>query len=283
VPALRARGDEVLVISRRAPRSAEEIRWDPDKGIERAGRLEGLDGIFNLAGEPLANRPWTRQRRARLWSSRVDSTATLVAALAGLQRRPPVLVGVSSTGIYGDRGDDVVEETTPTGTGFLAELSTAWEAGNAAAEALGVRVAVLRMTVVLAPDGGAFPQVVRPFRYMGGWLGNGRQYTGWVSRPDVVRALIHVATRSDLTGAFNASVPDPVTNREWSAALGRALNRPVVTHAPRWALRGALGELADALFLASIRAVPSRLLGSGFAFEDTDIEGTFRWLLREMA
>lgn len=282
VPALRARGDEVLIVTRKAPRGPDELRWDPDKGVEKASRLEGLDGVFNLAGEPLANRPWTRQRRARLWSSRVDATATLVGVLGGLQRRPGVLVGVSSAGLYGDHGEERVDEATPAGSGFLAEMSAAWEASNVTASSFGARVAVLRMTVVLAPDGGAFPNVVLPFRYMGGWLGDGRQYMGWISRRDATRALVHLATRTDLSGAFNGTVPEPVTNREWSGALGRALNRPVVTHAPRWALRGALGELADALFLASIRVVPTRLLGSDFTFEDTSVEDTFRWLLADM-
>ncbi len=282
VEALRERGDDVFVLTRKAPRTPQEIRWDPNKGVEKVQRLDGLDGVFNLCGEPLANRPWTSQRRTRLWSSRVDATETLLNALGSLNRRPAFLLGVSSAGLYGDRGEEAVDETTPPGSGFLADLSTAWEAANQRASGLGMRVAVLRMTVVLSPDGGAFPNIVAPFRYMGGWLGDGRQYTGWISRRDTVNAMIHLASRPDLAGAFNGTVPEPVTNREWSLALGRALNRPVLTHAPRWALRGALGELADALFLASIRAVPRRLLDSGFIFQDTSIEETFRWLLAKM-
>jgi hypothetical protein len=136
--------------------------------------------------------------------------------------------------------------------------------------------------MAISPTGGAFPLLVQPFHYVGGWLGNGQQYMSWLSIRDCVHALMHLADNPDTSGCYNGSVPDPVRNKEWCQALGRVMNRPVVTHAPKWALRGALGELADGIFLASVRARPRRLLESGFEFRDPMIEPTFRWLLEEM-
>ncbi|MEQ1504309.1 MAG: DUF1731 domain-containing protein, partial [Myxococcota bacterium] len=172
-----------------------------------------------------------------------------------------------------------IDDDDPPGTGFMAELCVAWEAAQLASESIGCRSAVLRMSVVLSPTGGAFPLMVMPFRYIGGWLGHGRQYTPWISIDDAVGALIHLADHPDCRGAFNGTVPNPPQNKEWLKALGREMHRPVVTHAPRWALRGALGELADSLLIASIRAVPRKLLATGYTFVDPEAEPTFAKLL----
>lgn len=279
---LRARGDEVYIVTRRSPRGEEEVQWDPSRGVLTPAQLEGLDAVYNLTGAPIADRPWTRARRKVLWESRVDATAVLLRSLADLERPPATFIGVGGLGLFGDRGDAIIDDDDPPGTGFLADLCIAWEAGHMAAEELGARAAVLRMSVVLSPDGGAFPLMVRPFRYVGGWLGNGRQYTSWISVRDCVGALVHLADHADCTGFFNGTVPEPIPNKEWCKALGRAVHRPVVTHAPKWALRGALGELADELFLASVRAVPRKLLASGYSFVDSDAEETFRWLVAEL-
>lgn len=283
--ALRERGDEVTVVTRRSPRPGDEVRevqWDPNKGLASPKLLEGLDVVFNLAGAPLADRPWTRQRRRVLTDSRVKATETLVNALGQLDAPPKVFVGVGSLGIFGDRGEDFVDDDDPPGTGFLSELCVAWEGAQLAAESIGCRSALLRMSVVLSPSGGAFPLMVRPFRVVGGWLGHGRQFTPWISVWDAIGALIHLADTPQCVGAFNGTVPDPPRNKDWLKALGRAMNKPVVTHAPRWALRGALGELADSLLIASIRAVPRKLLASGYEFQDTDPDEVFAKLLAEL-
>ncbi|MCB9678778.1 MAG: TIGR01777 family protein [Alphaproteobacteria bacterium] len=275
--ALRERGDEVWILTRRDPKEEFHVQWDPTRGIQGVARLEGLDGVFNLTGAPIADRPWTKKRREILHDSRIAATEVILESLAQLDQRPGFFIGAGGLGLFGDCGDAEIPDDAEPGTGFLAELSRDWEVAHlAASEVLGCRAAVLRMTIVLSASGGAFPLMVLPFRYgIGGWLGNGQQYTSWISDRDCIAAFLFVAGHDDLAGAFNATVPDPVRNKEWCKALGRALNRPVMTHAPKWALRGALGELANDLFLASIRAVPKRLTEAGFTFEDTDPEATF--------
>jgi uncharacterized protein (TIGR01777 family) len=280
--ALRARGDDVWVVTRGTPREPFEVQWDPNKGLLTPKTLEAMDAVFNLAGAPLADRPWTKQRRRVLTDSRVKSTETLIASLGALEAPPKVFVGVGSLGIFGDRGDAFVDDDDPPGSGFLAEMCIAWEGAQLSADAIGCRSALVRMSVVLSPTGGAFPLMVRPFRFVGGWLGHGRQYTPWISVHDAIGALVHVVDHEGCRGAFNGTVPDPPQNKEWLKALGRAMHKPVVTHAPRWALRGALGELADSLLIASIRAVPRKLLDSGYVFADTDPEAVFAKLLAEI-
>jgi len=257
------------------------VQWDASKGIQGLSRLEGLDGVFNLTGAPIADRPWTKKRREILFDSRILATEVILDSLSQLERPPGFFIGAGGLGLFGDCGDRVIEDDGEPGTGFLAELSSAWEAAHlSASDVLGCRAAVLRMTIVLSHTGGVFPLMVLPFSYgIGGWLGNGKQYTGWISDRDAVSAFLFVAENPELSGAFNATVPEPTRNKEWCKALGRALNRPVMTHAPKWALRGALGELANDLFLASIRAVPKRLTDAGFEFQDTEAEATFARLV----
>lgn len=281
--ALRERGDEVWIVTRRAPREEHEVKWDPGRGILAPARLEGVDAVVNLIGAPLAGRPWTRARRVELQTSRVDATEVLLRSLQQLDRPPHTFIGVGSLGLFGDRGEEVIDDDDPPGSGFLADLCIAWEGAHLKAEEeLGARAAVLRMSVVLSPTGGAFPLMVRPFRYVGGWVGNGRQYMSWISIRDCVRAFLHLLDHPECSGGFNGTVPNPMRNKDWCKALGTVMKRPVVTHAPKWALRGALGDLADELFLASVRAVPRKLTDSGFVFQDTDPEDTFRWLLHDL-
>lgn len=278
---LRERGDDVAIVTRGRPRAEHEVQWDPNKGVHDLHRLEGLDAVVNLAGEPLAARPWTRVRRTKLWESRVNATDVLLRSLERLDARPKAFVGVGGLGYFGDRGDDVLTESETLGEGFLAELSYAQEKAQlAAAERLGGRVAVLRLAIVLSPTGGIFPLMIRPFRMgVGGWLGHGRQYTPWLTIRDAAGALTHLIDDDGAFGVFNGTVPEPTRNKDWMRALGAAVHRPVLTHAPRWALRGALGELADSLLIASVRAVPSRLVARGYQFVDPEPAGAFEWLV----
>jgi uncharacterized protein (TIGR01777 family) len=280
--ALRERGDEVWILTRGEPTEDHMLQWDLGKGVQGVAQLEGLDGVFNLTGAPIADRPWTRKRRAVLRESRIEATEVILDSLATLSAPPKFFVGAGGLGVFGDCGDTEIPDDGEPGSGFLAELSLDWENAHLrASEVLGCRSAVLRMSIVLSHTGGAFPLMVLPFRYgIGGWLGNGQQYTSWISDRDCVAAFLFVADDPELQGRFNATVPQPTRNKEWVKALGRALSRPVMTHAPKWALRGALGELANDLFLASIRAVPRRLLGAGFEFSDPDAEETFARLVR---
>jgi uncharacterized protein (TIGR01777 family) len=279
---LRARGDVVRIVTRQAPRTDDEIQWEPLRGVSNPRALEGADAVFQLSGAPIADRPWTTQRRKVLYDSRVRATETLLAAFQELDHPPKAFVSTSGLGLFGDRGEELLTDDSPPGHGFFPELCVAWEHANLAAEQLGIRCAVLRMNLVLSPQGGVFPLMVRPFRLLGGWLGDGRQFTPWISIRDAVGALVHLADRQACRGVYNGTVPEPIRNREWLEALGRVMDVPVVTHAPKWALRGALGELADGLLVASVRARPDRLLGAGYTFVDPDAEATFRWLVTEI-
>lgn len=280
--ALAARGDEPWVLTRQRPVGDRQLQWDPAKGIPGVERLAGLDAVVNLSGAPIGARPWTKARRKVLWDSRVEATSTLIRSLRELPAPPAVYLGAGGLGLFGDRGLEAVDDDAPPGTGFLAELSLAWEQAHLASRtALGSRAAVLRMSMVLGATGGLLPLLVPPFRVVGGWLGDGKQLTSWISLRDTVAAFLWLLDHPELDGGFNGTVPDAVPNYEWCAALGRVLHRPVVMQAPKWAMRGALGDLADDLFLASLRAVPRRLLASGFRFTDTEIEPTFRGLVAE--
>lgn len=278
--ALVAAGDDVIVLTRGKLHAPHLLGWDATRGPASKEPLEGLDLVVNLAGAPIADRPWTSARRKVLVESRIDATDVLIASLASLSAPPKAYLGAGLLGLFGDRGDELLNDDSEPGSGFLADLAQAWEASHQrAAASFGARTAVLRMQIVLGKEGGAFPRIVTPFRYgMGGWLGNGRQYTSWVSLHDCVRAFEFVGRDGALAGSFNVTTPEPMLNKEWCRALGRALSRPVLTHAPKWALRGALGAMADDVFLSSVRAVPRRLSEAGFAFEDTDLEATCRAL-----
>ncbi len=285
VAALRARGDEVIVLTRHPAAGTDELQVDAARGVIAVRRLEGFDAVVNLAGAPLATRPWTTARRQILLDSRVGHAETLLRSFARLDAPPKAFIGIATLGLFGDRGEEPIDDDDPPGTGFLAELGVAWEGAQlAAADVFGARAAVLRVSIALDPHEGAFPAMVAPFRFgFGGWLGNGRQYTSWTSSRDVVRALTFLLDAPDLAGAFNGGVPEPVPNAAFFEALGRALGKPVKTHAPRWALKGALGELGDAIFLASCRAVPRKLTEAGFTFEDGDPDAMFQRLVAEMA
>ena len=281
---LRDRGDEVMLVTRQDPASEHELTWTMSRGIADVRRLEGFDAVVNLGGAPIADRPWTRMRRRVLRESRLDATQVLLGSLARLDNPPSVYVGAGHLGIYGNRGEEILDEDSELGDGFLADLARDWEEVHlTASEILGGRSVVLRMAVALSPTGGVFPLMLRPFRMgLGGWLGDGKQFLPWIGIRDAVGAFHFALDHDGLRGIYNACVPEPTRQKEWAKALGRAIQRPVVRNAPRWALRGAVGELADDLFLASIRAVPKRLQQAGFRFQETDAEGTFRWLVERV-
>lgn len=268
--ALRARGDEVVVLARNPKDEEGWLRFDNARGITPLRGAEGMDAIVHLMGEPLAARAWTPARRKVLMESRVDVTHTLMASLEKLDAPPPVFVGVGTLGRFGGQGDDWIDDEDPPGTGFLAELGVAWEgAQEHAAQRIGARLAILRMGVVLTGAGGIVPPLLTPFRYgFGGWLGDGRQYTPWISMRDCVGALMHLIDIPSCRGGFNGNVPDPVRHRAWCEAFGDAVGEKVTKRAQTWVVRGALGELADSMLLASFRARPRKLLDTGYEFQD---------------
>lgn len=281
VASLSAAGHEVVRLVRRPPAPGEKaVRWDPEKGEIDAAGLEGLDAVVHLAGENIASGRWNAARKAAIRDSRVNGTRLLCGALAGLARPPKTLVCASAIGFYGDRGAEVLTEESPPGAGFLPEVCREWEAASGPAARKGIRVVLLRIGVVLSSKGGALSRMLAPFRAgLGGVIGDGSQYVSWVSLDDLVGIVLHALQSGELRGPVNAVAPVPVTNRELTEALGKILSRPTLLPVPAFALRLALGEMADALLLSSARVVPKRLEETGYRFRFPELPAVLRHLL----
>jgi uncharacterized protein (TIGR01777 family) len=273
VDALRARGDEVTVLSRSAPGT---VRWaNPISEPPPPEALAGRDGVIHLLGETVAQR-WTDAAKRRILESRELGTRHLVEGFRRLtsDERPAVLVSMSGIGYYGARGDERVDESEAPGDDFLARVVQAWETEARGAEDLGVRVAISRTGVVLAPDGGALAKMLPPFKLgVGGPVAGGHQYMPWVHLDDVVGALLFLLDRG--RGAYNVAAPEPVTNKDLSKALGRALSRPAVMPVPALALRALYGEMAF-IVTTGARAVPARLMDAGYSFARPDLDDALR-------
>jgi uncharacterized protein (TIGR01777 family) len=285
MPALAAAGHQVARLARPGSRqnrqsSLPDIAWDPGAGRVDAAGLAGLDGVVHLAGENIAAGRWSEKRKEAIRKSRVDGTLLLSRALAGLERPPRVLVSASAIGYYGDRGDEVLRESNPRGHGFLPAVCVAWESATEPAEKAGLRVLHLRFGVILSGRGGALAKMLPPFRFgLGGRVGSGRQFMSWVALDDVVGAIRHALATESLRGPVNVVAPAPVTNLEFTRALGRVLRRPTVAPLPAFAARLMFGEMADALLLASTRVVPDALRASGFGFRYPDLEPALRHVI----
>ncbi len=270
--ALASDGHTVVRLVRSAPVAGEQaVRWDPSSGTLATMELEGMEAVVHLAGENIASGRWTRARKERIRRSRVGGTGLLCRALAQLVRPPRVLVCASAIGYYGSRGEEVLTEDSAPGSGFLAGVVQEWEGATTPARESGIRTAMLRFGVVLSPNGGALAKMLTPFRAgFGGRIGSGRQYMSWIALDDAVTAVRHVLDHEALEGAVNAVAPNPVTNGEFTRALGLALRRPALLPLPAWVARLALGEMAEELLLSSTRVEPRKLLDSecDFAFPE---------------
>jgi hypothetical protein len=283
---LGARHARVLQLVRRVPETAAEVQWDPTAAIPIAdtGPIEGLDAAIHLSGANLSARRWTAAYRREMASSRLDSTRALATLLAGLRRPPRALLVASATGIYGDRGDEVLAESSTPGMGFLADLCREWEAAAAPAAAAGMRVVHLRFGVVLAPGDGALAMMLPIFRLgLGGRLGSGKQWMSWISLTDLVAGVLFLLESPSLHGAVNLTAPHPVTNSIFTRTLARLLRRPAVLPAPAFALRLALGQMADEALLSSARVLPRKLLDAGFRFNHPTIGDALNSVLRPQA
>ncbi len=263
---LAADGVQILALSRKpAVPPLETIRWDVESGRFDASGLEQVDAVVHLAGEPIAQR-WNEARKKVIRESRVKSTALLVEGLKSLKRKPKVLISGSAVGFYGDRGDEVLEETSPPGSGFLPETCQAWERAAMEAMGVGIRTAVLRTGIVLSTRGGALKKMLPPFRLgVGGPVGSGQQWMSWIHIDDIVGAIRHIIDKDDLMAAVNGTAPAPATNAEFTRAFGRALSRPAFLPAPAFGLKIAFGEMATML-LEGQRVVPRKLLDTGYRF-----------------
>lgn len=282
IPRLTAGGHEVLRLVRSKSKSpaGEMVHWNPEADYVDPAGLERADVIIHLAGEGIASGRWTASKKARIRDSRVRGTSLLCETIAHNSTRPKTLLCASAIGFYGDRGDEVLTETSPPGTGFLPDVCQAWEAATEPARAAGVRVVSLRFGVILSTAGGALAKMLTPFKMGGGGvLGSGKQYMSWITIDDVVNAIQFALTTESLSGPVNVVAPNPVTNREFTKTLGKVLGRPTIVPMPAFAARLAFGEMADALLLASTRVVPTRLTDSGFKFEYADLETGLRHVL----
>jgi uncharacterized protein len=266
--AFRSEGATVVHLVRPGGRAANGgILWDPASGIVDADAMEGADAVINLNGASIAGGRWTTARKAILRSSRVNATRVLVDTLSRLRQKPRVLVSASAVGYYGNRGSEILTESSDGGTGFLAALARDWEAEAKRAESSGIRTVLPRFGVILSAEGGALPRMLVPFRLgLGGRLGSGKQWMPWIALEDVVGAIRFAIANAQLSGPVNVVAPNAVDNAEFTRALARAVHRPAIIPAPAFALRLALGEMADALLLASARVRPERLLAAGYRF-----------------
>jgi uncharacterized protein (TIGR01777 family) len=273
--ALAAHGHAVVNLTRRPADGRQDVQWTPD-GSAGPWRqvLESADGVINLAGEGIADRRWSDDRKRAILNSRILATRSLAAAINAATVPPRMLLNASGIGYYGPRADDIVTEATPPGRDFLATVCVAWER-EAEQASTATRVALIRTGVVLHPDGGALAQMLTPFKLgVGGPIGTGRQYMPWIHRDDWVALVCWLIQHSDARGAFNGCATEPVTNAEFGRALGRALHRPAVLPLPAFALRILVGEMAE-LLLTGQRAIPARALDMGFEFRFTRLEDAF--------
>ena len=282
---LLARVPEPVVVSRdpvqarRRLGPVQVVRWEPEAGPAPLEALRGVEAVFHLAGEPVAAGRWTVERKQRIRDSRVLGTRHLVEGMAALERKPEVLVSVSAVGYYGDRGDEELDENSSPGGGFLAEVCQAWEREALGAEKLGVRVVCARIGLVLARGGGALARMLPPFRMgVGGRLGSGKQWMSWIHLDDVAGLLLHAAWNREIRGAMNVVSPHPVTNIQFTRALGRALHRPAFMAVPGGALRVAFGEMSEVL-TGSQRVFPRVAQRTGYAFQHPDLEAALQAVL----
>lgn len=273
--ALSTRRNETLQLVRGAPATSSQLGWNPaaEPPLADPAALEGLAAAIHLSGASVAGGRWTAAYRREIAVSRVRSTQSLAGLLAGLHRPPRVLLVASAVGFYGDRGEELLDEESAPGTGFLAALCKQWEAAAQPAVEVGIRVVNLRFGVVLGRGPGALARMLPVFRMgLGGRLGTGRQWMSWISLGDAINAILFAMDTAALAGAVNMTSPNPVRNAEFTRALARQLGRPAVLPVPAFALRLALGQMADEALLASARAVPGRLTAAGFRFTHPSLE-----------
>lgn len=275
------KGYKVIKLTRSLTGSSDDqVYWNPAKGEIELESLQDLDAVVHLAGENIVGR-WTDHKKAKIENSRVLGTKLLSESLAKLNKKPKVLISASAIGYYGNRGDEILSEESTPGEGFLADVSLKWENATEAANDAGIRVINLRIGMVLGLDGGALEKMLLPFRIgIGGKIGEGKQYWSWIAIDDLIGIIYYLLRNEDLKGPVNAVAPNPVTNSEFTFALGRVLNRPTILPLPAFAARVLLGEMADETMLSSARVKPQKLLDSGYKFKYPELQQTLNSILK---
>jgi len=277
---LKMRGCEVFRLVRGTPTAEDQIRWDPARSLP-SETVSGFDAVVHLAGETVVGR-WTQAKKARIRDSRVGGTRTLTHALAKAAKRPRVLVTASAIGYYGDRADEVLNEKSSSGTGFLPDVCREWEAANQPATDAGIRTVQIRTGVVLSAEGGALQKMLPPFRLgVGGKLGSGGQWMSWIHIHDMVGAIHHILKSDLLQGPVNLVAPNPVSNTESTETLASVLSRPAIFPVPAFAIKVLFGQMGEEVLLASQRVEPARLVTSGYPFQYSDLRKALEAILNK--
>ncbi|HVF47823.1 MAG TPA: TIGR01777 family oxidoreductase [Pyrinomonadaceae bacterium] len=268
-----AKGHDMLLASRSEPKDERYVQWDAPTGFTHPERLEAVDAVVHLAGESVSGLRWTDEKKKAIRDSRVLGTRSVVDAISRLKDRPRVFVSASAIGFYGERGDEELTESSAAGDSFLANVSKEWEAESRRAEDAGIRTVLLRTGIVLSKDGGALGTMLLPFKLgVGGVVGSGKQWMSWISLDDHIEAINFAIENENLRGAVNAVSPNPVTNEEFTKTLGEILYRPTFFPLPEFAVSMLLGEMGDALLLASTKVLPKRLMDAGFDFKYPELK-----------
>ena len=278
---LKEKGHEILRLVRSIKKEEDTIFWNPQEGIIE--RIPDIDAIIHLSGENVGNGRWTKDKKKKIIDSRVDSTSLLSKALCEMERPPKVWLCASACGFYGSQGEKTLTEEAEKGEGFLSQICQEWEKATEPAKQKGIRVVSLRFGLILSPDGGVLEKMIFPFKMgLGSSLGNGKQYVSWISLPDALTAIYHTISCEAIHGPVNIVAPEPVPNAEFGKILSDVLMRPrLAPDVPALALRVMLGEMADELFLSSIRAIPAKLLETGYSFSHPHLKDALEFLLKK--
>jgi uncharacterized protein (TIGR01777 family) len=271
--ALREKGHDLLLASRGEPRDISWVQWSVDEGFADPKRLEGIDAVIHLAGESISGLRWTDEKKKAIRDSRVIGTRNVVDAISELDQRPSVLIAASAVGFYGDRGDEILTETSKSGKTFLADVCREWEAESRRAEDSGVRTVLLRTGLVMSKEGGALGTMLLPFKMgLGGVIGDGKQWMSWISLDDHINVITSALENESVRGAVNSVSPEPVMNEEFTKVMGEVLYRPTFIPVPEFAVHLMLGEMGEELLLNSERVIPKRLTDLGFKFKFGDLK-----------
>jgi uncharacterized protein (TIGR01777 family) len=277
------KGYEMLLAGRRFLNKPDHVTWDAEKGFDAEAlvKIDGVDAIVHLAGEPISDWRWTEDKKKRIVDSRVLGTRTIIDAISKLKNKPKVLISASAVGYYGDRGDDVLTERGGVGDTFLAEVCRDWEAEARKAENYGVRVVLNRTGIVLSKDGGALATMLTPFSLgVGGVVGSGKQWMSWLTLDDFVAIVNFELEHDDIEGAVNVVAPNPVTNEEFTKTLGEVIHRPTFLPLPKFAVDLMMGEMGDALLIDSARVTPKKLEDAGYEFKFTELKAALEDALK---
>jgi uncharacterized protein len=279
VPSLKSRGFQVTRLVRGQSSGEDQISWDPAKPVAPES-VSGFDAVIHLAGESVVGR-WTSSKKTKIRDSRIVGTGNLAQALAQAKDRPRVLITASAVGYYGNRGEELLREESPSGAGFLAEVCREWEAANQPATDAGIRTVQIRIGVVLSPAGGALQKMLPPFRMgVGGNIGSGRQWMSWIHVHDLVGAVHHILKTDLLQGPVNMVAPKPVTNADFTKTLGSVLSRPTIFPVSAFAAKLAFGQMAEEVLLGSQRVEPAKLIASGYPFQYSDLRKALEAVLK---